>query len=200
MYLETESGGIINLSNMTHIQVKESFLPDDTSSHVVWAFFGAPNTKVKLYNQTESECQGYTRRLRDQLLSGANPRLLRHEWLISPAERPIEKPAEQTTEGFFTYTDRNGHQQTVELDVTAVLDARRCGVSWSHSNKGVTMRKRFGVVCTARRFQEIRESLEWWLAVKAYAEDNNLMNEEFLLDCLPKNRKWRYDHEQVENR
>ena len=165
-------------------------------THEVMACFEYPDSYERLFKGTESDCEKYQDWV-FAMLSAKGAQVIPNGFAPSPPAETAETA--MATDARFTYTDRLGEKQTVALDVNAVLDARRCGVSWSHSNKGVTMRKRFGVVCTSRRFQEIRESLEWWQAVKAYAEANNLMNEEFLVGCLPKSRAWRYNDAQIEN-
>lgn len=97
----------------------------------------------------------------------------------------------------FTYTDAQGRTQTVDIDVTAVLDARRNdGIVWYPNNdtragRGESMRDRFGVTCNASRLGFIRASAEWRTAVIAYAEANTLDAESLIADCCPRQNRRR---------
>ena len=204
MYLKTERGDIINLDKVALIRVCQRWEyteSDASDTHEVIACLDQPNYSERLFKGTESDCNEYQTWLLEHLVL-MDAQVIPNDFAPRP---PVEAP--NATKETFTYTDRRGRQQTIALDVNALLDARREGAYWYDNpqtrvtgEEADTMRNRFGVACSVYRLREIRESIEWWHAVKAYAKANNLMTSKFFLDCLPDNRKWRYNDEQVENR
>ena len=98
----------------------------------------------------------------------------------------------------FTYTDRNERTHTVDLNVKAVLDARReePPVVWYANNDtragiGECMRTRFGVAANPSRLGDIRNSNEWRGAVEAYARQNALDLDALLADSIPRRNRRR---------
>ena len=98
----------------------------------------------------------------------------------------------------FTYTDRNERTHTVDLDVKAVLDARReePPVVWYANNDtragiGECMRTRFGVAANPSRLGDIRNSNEWRGAVESYARQNGIDLDAMLADSIPRRNRRR---------
>ena len=78
------------------------------------------------------------------------------------------------------YTRRDGKQRGLTVQPSEILDAKRSGAKW-HPD----MRDRFGAQCSHGSMMQIRESLEWKLAVEDYATARGL-DLQYLLSSMCK--------------